>query len=254
MTDALEELTLQSSAWGIPLGRSQLTQLAAYADLLTNYQVANVIGTRERSRIILEHLTDSLSCCQAQDLWRANTLVDIGSGGGLPGIPLAIVRPELHVTLLEASEKKVRFLSLARSALNLRNVEVLRARAEEAGRQSALREAFDLTVTRALASLPVVLEYSAPLVRLGGTILAMKGKLSEEELSQAIDASRPLGTAIREMQEIQYHPRLPHKDRWLILFDKARLTSGKFPRRPGLAKKRPLGQSSKLSDLGPEPR
>lgn len=241
MTDALEELALQSSAWGIVLGRSQLTQLAAYADLLANYHVANVIGTRERSRII-EHLTDSLSCYQAQDLWRATTLVDIGSGGGLPGIPLAIVRPELHVTLLEASEKKVRFLSLARSALNLRNLDVLRARAEEAGRQSALREAFDLTVARALASLPVVLEYSAPLARPGGTILAMKGKLSEEELSQGIEASRQLGTAAREVQEIQYHPRLPHKDRCLILFDKVRLTSGKFPRRPGLAKKRPLGK------------
>ncbi len=248
MTEAMEQLRLQSVDWGIPLEGPQLTSLAAYADLLSNYRLANVIGTRERSRIILEHLTDALSCYQAKDLWLANNVVDVGTGGGLPGIPLAIARPELQVALIEATERKVRFLEHARSALNLQNLEVLHARAEDLGRTTC-REAFDLATARALAHLPVVMEYCAPLVRTGGTILAMKGQLSEEELSQGIHASRELGAELHETREVKYHPELPHKERSLILFKKADVTPGKFPRRAGLPKKRPLGTRPPPTEL-----
>ena len=115
------------------LDRSQLSLLSEYADLLAGYELANVIGTRDRDRIILEHLTDSLSCYIVEGLRRVDSVVDVGAGAGLPGIPLGIVRPELRVALLEATEKKVHFFEYALAALGLQNKEVLHELREETG-------------------------------------------------------------------------------------------------------------------------
>ena len=241
MTNAIEQLRLQSADWGLELECSQISLLSTYADLLAEYELANVIGTKDREKIILEHLTDALSCFVVEDLRRATCIIDVGTGAGLPGIPLAIAQSGLRVALLEATEKKVRFLEYARTTLDLRNLEVLHARAENVGRRSEYREAFDLATARALAALPVVVEYCAPLVRLGGAILAMKGRLPEEELSKGMEASRQLGVALREVREVKYRAQFPQKERHLGVFDKIEVTPDTFPRRMGLAKKRPLG-------------
>jgi 16S rRNA (guanine527-N7)-methyltransferase len=241
MRGATEALRLQSAEWGIGLDPSQISLLSAYADLLAGYKLANVIGTKDGDKIVLEHLVDALSCFLIEDLRQASSVIDVGTGAGLPGLPLAITRPELRVTLLEAAEKKVRFLKHARAALGLRNLKVLHARVEEVGRTSSYREAFDLATARAVAALPVVLEYCAPLVRSGGAILAMKGRPSHEELSMGVVASGELGLALREVREVKYSTRLPQKERRLVVFDKVRATPDRYPRRAGLAKKRPLG-------------
>ncbi len=220
---------------------TQLALLSAYADLLATYELANVIGTKDREQIILEHLLDSLSCLMSGQVRLEDSVVDVGTGGGLPGIPLRIAFPKIHVSLLEATEKKVRFLELVGLELGLENLEVLHARAEDAGREPVYRESFDLATARALAPLPVVLEYCTPLVRPGGTILAMKGLLSEEELSQGVNASRELGLELREVLKVEYIAQIPQKERRLVVFDKNYATPGRFPRRMGLAKKRPLG-------------
>ena len=237
----LEQLRLQAEGWGVRLSRSQLSLLSDYADLLAGYELANVIGTRERHRIILEHLSDALSCYVIEDLRRVRSVIDVGAGGGLPGIPLGIVRSEVRVVLLEAVEKKVRFLKYARAALSLSNIQVLHARTEGAGKNPVYREAFDLTTARALAALPVVVEYCAPFVRVGGTILAMKGRLAEEELFMGEAASRELGVELREVREVKHHAQLPQKERNLVVLDKVGATHSRFPRRVGVAKKRPLG-------------
>jgi len=241
MSMAIEQLRFQAESWGIRLNRSQLSILSAYADLLAGYQLANVIGTRHREKIVVEHLINSLSCLTVGDLKSGESLVDVGTGGGLPGIPLGIARPEVNVTLLEATEKKVRFLEYARAELGLRNLEILHARAEDAGRKPGHREAFDLATSRALAALPVIVEYCAPLVRPGGKILAMKGSLSEEELSKGIAASHELGIQLGDVREVKYRTQLPQKERRLVVFDKVSTIPGRFPRRVGLAKKHPLG-------------
>jgi 16S rRNA (guanine527-N7)-methyltransferase len=244
VAEAIEQLRSQSEDWGIELGVPQIRLLATYADLLTSYELANVIGTRDWNRIILEHLVDSLSCLKAVDTDRAYSLIDVGTGGGLPGIPLSIARPDLRVVLLETTEKKVRFLEYVKAELKLRNLNVLHARAEEASaRDSKFREAFDLATARALAALPVVLEYCVPFVRIGGKVLAMKGRLREEELSQGVAAASKLGAELSETLEPDYRSQLPQKDRRLLVFDKTALTPASFPRRIGLAKKRPLGSS-----------
>jgi 16S rRNA (guanine527-N7)-methyltransferase len=237
----MEQLRLQSADWGLELDCSQITLLGVYADLLAEYELANVIGTKDRDKIILEHLTHALSCFVVKDLRRATYIIDVGTGAGLPGIPLAIAQSGLRVALLEATEKKVRFLEYARTMLGLPSLEVLHARAENVARRSEYREAFDLATARALAALPVVVEYCAPLVRPGGAILAMKGRLPEEELATGMKASRQLGVALREVQEVKYRAQFPQKERHLVVFDKIDVTPDTFPRRTGLAKKRPLG-------------
>ncbi|HZB83750.1 MAG TPA: 16S rRNA (guanine(527)-N(7))-methyltransferase RsmG [Rubrobacteraceae bacterium] len=241
LTPELEQLRSQANQWGVDLSDSQLTVMGNYAKVLDRYEAANVMGTRDATRIILEHLIDALSCYLVQDLHRASSLIDVGAGGGLPGIPLSIVRSDLRVTLLEAVGKKVRFLNYARAALGLTNLEVLHARAEEAAKNPAYREAFQVASARALATLPVVVEYCAPLVRVGGTILAMKGALAQQELSVGVAAARKLGVEFREVREVKYQEHLPQKERNLVVLDKVAATPGRFPRRVGVAKKRPLG-------------
>ncbi|MEJ7871257.1 MAG: 16S rRNA (guanine(527)-N(7))-methyltransferase RsmG [Rubrobacteraceae bacterium] len=243
MTRELDQLWLQCNEWGLHLDESCLPSLGSYAEFLATYSLANVIGTQDIEHIILDHLLDSLSCLTVDQLGRAVSIVDVGTGGGLPGVPLAIARPELSVTLLEATEKKARFLEEMRTQLGLRNVRVVRVRAEELGRMPEYRDAFDLATARALATLSVVLEYCAPLVRLGGQIISMKAKLSEEELSAGIRASTQLGVRLREIHEVHYQPPLAQKERQLLVFDKVINTPSTFPRRVGLAKKRPLGSS-----------
>ncbi len=233
-------MRLQCTEWGLHLDRSCLPLLGSYARLLATYPLANVIGTKGLDQIILEHLLDSLSCLTVNQIGRARSIVDVGTGGGLPGIPLAIARPELSVTLLDATEKKARFLEEVRTRLGLKNIRVVQVRAEEAGRTPGYRDTFDLATARALATLSVVLEYCAPLVRPGGKIIAMKAKLHEEELSAGVGASTQLGVRLHEIHEVQYRAPLPPKERRLVVFTKVTETPSAFPRRVGVAKKQPL--------------
>jgi 16S rRNA (guanine527-N7)-methyltransferase len=237
----VEQLRLQCSEWGIELDAAQLSSLSAFAHLLADYDLANVIGTRDLSKILLDHLVDALSCLQVPDLRQETSIIDVGTGAGLPGIPLSIARPDLRVTLLEASEKKSCFLHYVQAELGQRNLEVVRARAEEAGHEPLHRGTFALATARALALLPVVLEYCTPFVHVGGAIIAMKGRLSEEELGRGVGASYQLGIELREVRKVKHSVGFPQKERRLVVFDKVEDTPAKFPRRVGLAKKRPLG-------------
>ncbi len=237
----MEQLWLQCNEWRLHLDQSCLPLLGSYAELLATYPLANVIGAKEIEHIILDHLLDSLSCLTVDQMARAESMVDVGTGGGLPGVPLAIARPELSVTLLEATERKARFLEEVRTRLGLKNVEVVQVRAEELGGMLEYRDSFGLATARAVATLPVVLEYCAPLVRIGGHVISMKAQLHEEELSAGIRASTQLGVQLREIHEVHYQAQLPRKERRLVVFDKVTETPRAFPRRVGLAKKRPLG-------------
>jgi 16S rRNA (guanine527-N7)-methyltransferase len=240
MLQLIEQVGLQSTEWGIDLDSTQLASLSTYAVLLADYELANVIGTKDRGTILLEHVTDALSCFVVEDLRRTTSVIDVGTGGGLPGIPLGIARPNLRVVLLEVGEKKVRFLAHVKAVLGQRNLEVLRARAEVAGKWPQYRETFALATSRALAALPVVLEYCAPFVRVGGAIIAMKGQLSDDELSRGMAASYQLGVKLREVRKVRYNAQFPQKERQLVVFDKVEHTPACFPRRVGIAKKRPL--------------
>lgn len=239
---AMQLLQQQTSEWGRVLHPGQLGLLRQYAELLAGYTEANVIGTKEARDIILNHVLDSLSCLAVKDVELRGNLIDVGSGGGLPGIPLAVAQAEdLTVTLLEATKKKVNFLQHARERLQLANLAVLSQRAEEAGKQEVLRESYDIAVTRALALLPVVVEYCAPFIAEGGWVLAMKGRLEEDELVTGEKAAKKLGVELHKVTVVRLLPELEQKQRQIVVFRKIRATPTGYPRRVGLAKKRPLG-------------
>src|SRR5918997_7020836 len=165
---SLELLETQATAWGVRLDEGKLDRLLEYSRLLASYGRANVIGTRDLDRILLDHVLDSLSCFLHEPLWEAVRLADVGSGGGLPGIPIKIMRPDLETTLVESTGKKARFLHHAVDGLSLRGVEVANTRVEDLGRTQAHRGAYDVVTCRAVTPrLSVVAEYCVPLLEPG---------------------------------------------------------------------------------------
>ena len=175
------------------------------------------------SLVLLEHLGD------------ARTVVDVGSGGGLPGLPLKIARPDLNLTLVEADQAKAAFIVRTCAALGLHGVEVLATRAEDVGRDPLYRETFDLVVARALAPMPVLAELCLPLVRVGGRLLAQKTE--SEDLAIAAHAIEILGGALRRVVAAPSAVRIAGT---VVIIDKVRSTPSAYPRRPGVPARKAL--------------
>ena len=239
--DALGVMEVQAAAWGQRLGRDRRKRLQEYARHLALYDRANVIGTRDLDRILLDHVLDSLSCFLHEPLFRARRLADVGSGGGLPGIPIKIMRPELATTLVESTGKKARFLQRAVDGLDLKGIEVANTRVEDLGRTRAHRGAYDVVTCRAVARLSVVAEYCVPLLEAGGYAIAMKGRLEPEELAEGNRAVDALRAKVAKITKVPMLAEIGEKDRNLVILEKIRETPARYPRRPGLVAKRPLG-------------
>ena len=175
------------------------------------------------SLVLLDHLGDAM------------TLVDVGSGGGLPGLPLKITRPDLRVTLVEADQGKAAFLVQACATLGIEGVEVLARRAEDAGHDARYREAFDVAVARALAPMPVLVELCLPLVRVGGRLLAQK--TDQEDLNAAQRAIEVLGGGPAEAHAA---PSGARGGGVVVEVRKVRATPAAYPRRAGVPSRRPL--------------
>lgn len=238
-------LWLQAREWGVDLNAAQLDLLRQYADILFEYKLANIIGAQTRDEALLDHIADALTCYLTGQLGKSKKLVDIGTGGGLPGIPLQIICSGLQVTLLDSTTKKTRFLDSVVTGLGLCRTRIVNERAEEAGRQPGFRNTFDVAVARAVGPLPTVLEYSAPLVKSGGMIIAMKGRLLEEEMKAGDAAAQTLGLKIKKKINVDYRPDMVQKNRTLLLYRKESETPNRFPRRVGLAHKRPISHKGK---------
>jgi len=163
-------------------------------------------------------------------------VIDIGTGAGIPGLPLKIMRPDLAVTLLEAIGKKVRFLEEIVQQLDLKDVQVLHGRAEELARDPAYRETFALALARAVAPLRILVELALPFVRPGGYLAAPKGSGAQREVREASVALRLCGGEIAAVQ----HLDVPDTAPTLVLIRKIGETPNAYPRRPGIPSKRPL--------------
>lgn len=209
--------------------------------MLSDYEEANVIGTRDMREVLLEHVLDSLSCFLFGPLNEEGPLVDVGSGGGLPGLPIKLVAPHMRVTLVEATAKKVRFLRHALESMALDSVTVVNGRAEEVGRAEEHREVYDVATARAVARLAVVAEYCVPLLRVGGHAVFMKGKLDREELSEGERAVDKLGAEVSEVIRVSRLPEIGEKHRSLVIVRKVGETPNRYPRSVGMPAKRPLG-------------
>jgi 16S rRNA (guanine527-N7)-methyltransferase len=219
----------------------------------------NVTAIHDPEEIERLHFLDSLSLLEVEVVAKAKDLVDVGSGAGLPALVLALALPSTQVTAVESQRKKCAHIETAVRALGLDNVSICCQRAEEYG-GSAAREMHEVVVSRALAALPVVAEYSLPLLRLGGSMVAMKGSISDQERTQAQRALGILGAD--RLDAIRLHPFAGAENRWAYVARKVRLTPKEFPRRPGIPAKRPLGgssgcplakRSSATSDAGERP-
>ena len=204
----------------------QDSKLAEFARLISAWPGLMAKPDRalvDDSLVLLEHLG------------AARTLVDVGTGAGLPGIPLKIARPELQVTLIEADQAKAAFLVNACAKLGLDHVEVVARRAEEAGHDPELREKFDVAVARALAPLPVLVELCLPLVRVGGRLLAQKTK--DEDPAAAARAIELLGG---ELSGVATAPSDARAAGIVVVIDKVRPAPAQYPRRPGVPARKPL--------------
>jgi 16S rRNA (guanine527-N7)-methyltransferase len=184
------------------------------------------------------HVADSLSALELQPVGAARNIADLGSGAGWPGLALAAALPESHVTLVESAIRHCRYLERAVEVAELANVTVIHARAEE---WTAGLGAHDLITARALAALPVILEYAAPLLAGGGHVVAWKGAVSPEEAAAGTVAAGILG--LEPAGVLAVTPYAGARDHTLHVFRKIAPTPERFPRRPGMATKRPLGLS-----------
>jgi 16S rRNA (guanine527-N7)-methyltransferase len=230
-----------ASALGICVTGAQAEALERYVSLLVDWnRRINLTAITDPQGIAALHLVDSLTCLATLPFPPNARVIDVGSGAGLPGIPLAVVRPDLRVTLLESTRKKCRFLECAVTTLALVGIRVDCRRAEEAGRDPRLREAFDVAVSRAVAELAVVGELCLPFVRIGGSALAMKGPDVEEEMGRGGRACLVLGGRISGKREFTLATPEGPAERSIVTIEKVALTPQKYPRRAGIPAKRPL--------------
>ena len=219
--------------WGLESAAAE--QLAAMLDVLEDDATAptSVRASREAADA---HLADSLVALELDVVRRARRIADLGSGAGFPGLALAAALPDAHIALVESGERKSAFLGRAIAAAGVPNAEVVHARAEAWPGGS---EAHDLVTARALAALPVVVEYAAPLLAMGGALVAWRGRRDREAEAAAVGAAAAVGLEPVEIRHVEPYPAA--RDRHLHVFRKTGSTPPGFPRRPGIARKRPLG-------------
>ncbi len=236
----MQELTHHAQRQlGLHLTRSQLSALSLYERELVDWNMRfNLTAIRDPQEIHIKHFLDSLTCLLPMRDKPIGRLIDVGTGAGFPGIPLKIVNPQLQLTLVESVGKKAEFCRHVANILDLKGVEVLQERVEVIGQDSAYREQYDWAVARAVAILPVLAEYLLPLVRVGGSMLAMKGESGPAEAHSGEHALRVLGGHLRQLMPVM----LPGvaEERYLVVIDKVAATPDTYPRKVGVPAKRPL--------------
>lgn len=206
-----------------------------YAELLKDWNTRiNLTAITDDEEIRVKHFEDSLTILPY--IKENSTLVDVGTGAGFPGIPVAIARPDVNVTLVDSLEKRVKFLNCVVETLGLTNVTCIHSRAEDFGKNPDYREKFDYATARAVASMPVLLEYCLPLVKVGGSFIAMKGaNAADEKFDKAL---KVLGGKLKATDKFVLEGT--DMERCIFTVEKAGKTPPQYPRKAGLPTKKPL--------------
>lgn len=228
---------------GIQLDSEQTDQFFEYYELLIEWnKVMNLTAITDYKEVVKKHFVDSLSIIKAMDIETLQTknksVIDIGTGAGFPGIPLKVVFPELRVTLLDSLNKRIKFLNEVIEKLTLNNIEAIHGRAEDFAKQTKYREQYDICVSRAVANLSTLSEYSLPFVKIEGYFISYKAENIEEEIENSKHAVVTLGGEIEEIVKFN----LPDTDikRTIIKIKKKKMTNKKYPRKSGTPSKEPL--------------
>ena len=207
--------------------------------VLERNEIINLTSITEPEEFASLHLLDSLACAGLPETASSNDIIDVGSGAGFPGLPLAVLYPEKRFFLTDSLKKRTEFIEYAAKELNLNNVEVRQIRAEKAGREFVYRESFDLALCRAVGSLPVVLEYCMPLVRVDGAGIFYKTVPAKGEIEDSLLARELLGCS-EDVRVETYKDILPGRSHALYIVEKSRPTPDQYPRREGIPQKVPL--------------
>jgi len=234
----MKHLTETLGRLGIILGEKQLAQFEGYrAAILERNKSINLTAITDPAEFERKHFSDSVAIAGEEALLRAERVIDVGTGGGFPGVPLAIVFPEKTFVLMDSLAKRLAVVDEICKSLEIRNVSVVHARAEDLGRDPKHREAYDLCVSRAVANLRTLSEYCLPLVRTGGSFLAYKTETAREEADAARKAVAILGGRIAGIDPAP----VPDGEKHLIIrILKETPTPKKYPRKAGVPSKNPL--------------
>lgn len=227
------------AAAGLRMNEDILLKLNRYHEMLLDWNQKMDLTSVSEEDMAARHFLDSLLPLKEERLFASGSrLIDVGTGAGFPGLPLAIARPDFQVTLLEAQNKRCVFLNAVIEDLGLKNVTVINDRAENLGKTEAHREQYDLAVARAVAPLPVLCEYLLPFVKIGGRMICWKGPAVREEMEDGCAAAEKVGGKMEELLEM----KMPFQESGhvLVTAEKNKKTLLQFPRKNGMPAKRPL--------------
>ena len=224
--------------YGIILSEKQLEQFDQYFQLLIEWnEKINLTAITDPKEVAIKHMIDSLSCYDPKIIKSGFSIIDVGTGAGFPGIPLAIYNRSLKVTLFDSLKKRLTFLESVMDELQLTNCTTLHGRAEDLSHQD-YRESFDIATSRAVARLPILLEWTVPYVKEGGYVIALKGAIYEEEVGESNKALSTLKAKIEEVRTVTL-PTLDDK-RAILYIKKTGKTPKQYPRKPKEIKDKPL--------------
>ncbi len=231
--------------YNIKLTEKQVRQFQKYWQFLYDYNLhTNLVSSAELDIVVSKHFADSISIALLQDYLNLNsvkTFIDVGTGGGFPGIPIIITYPKLKLCAIDSTGKKTKFLSYLVGKIGVTDrVEIINSRAEEFIKESGRRENFDFCVARAVSKLNILIEYTLPFVKVGGYFVAYKAKIFQEEIEEAKNALSILGGEVVKTVGYNISNDMNSEERNLILIKKINHTPEKYPRNTGIPLKNPL--------------
>lgn len=228
-----------SKKLGISLNTIQVNQFLQYKELLLEWnEKMNLTAITDDKEIIIKHFLDSISIGAFFDFSSIKTVIDVGTGAGFPGIPLKITYPNIKITLMDSLNKRIDFLKEVTGKLSLSEASPIHGRAEELGKEKLHRESYDISVSRAVAHLSILAEYTLPFIKVGGMFICMKSINCEEEVKTSNKAITVLGGEIVDQKDVN----IPFSDinHRIIFIKKEKPTPTKYPRKPGKPSKSPI--------------